>query len=390
MALNRLRETKITLATALALCIAVAAAAVLGCYAVLRWSSPAVETKLREIDRIAASRYVGDLDTEAVADYAAVGYVAGLGDQWSSYIPAEQYEAYRMNSEGQGCGIGVAVISTEDSIRVNLVYDDSPAAQAGIEKGDYIVATAGLTVEADGADAVIDAIRGDEGTEVSVSVRKDGTDEVQELTMQRAVVTQKMAWGQMLDGSVGYIRIENFHDGAAAQFQDTLDGLLADGAQALVIDVRHNGGGRVKEMSEALDPLLPEGTIMTLRTKDGDETVYSSDADMIDLPIAVLIDDQSISAAEFFAAALQEYDRATLVGTHTTGKGRAQQTFELSDGSAVNLSVEEYFTPNGNSLAGVGIAPDIEAPLTEAQQAEFYFLAPEDDPQLQKAVESLQ
>lgn len=387
--MNRLRETKITLATALALCIAVAAAAVLGCYAVLRWSSPAVETKLREIDRIAASRYVGDLDTEAVADYAAVGYVAGLGDQWSSYIPADQYEQYRMNSEGQGCGIGVAVISTEDSIRVNLVYDDSPAAQAGIEKGDYIVAAAGLTVEADGADAVIDAIRGDEGTEVSISVRKDGTDEVQELTMQRAVVTQKMAWGQMLDGSVGYIRIENFHDGAAAQFQDTLDGLLADGAQALVIDVRHNGGGRVKEMSEALDPLLPEGTIMTLRTKDGDETVYSSDADMIDLPIAVLIDDQSISAAEFFAAALQEYDRATLVGTHTTGKGRAQQTFELSDGSAVNLSVEEYFTPNGNSLADVGIAPDIEVTLTEEQQADFYFLTPEGDPQLQKAVESV-
>lgn len=387
--MNRLRETKITLATALALCIAVAAAAVLGCYAVLRWSSPAVETKLREIDRIAASRYIGDLDAEAVADYAAVGYVAGLGDQWSSYIPADQYEQYRMNSEGQGCGIGVAVISTEDSIRVNLVYDDSPAAQAGIEKGDYIVAAAGLTVQADGADAVIDAIRGDEGTEVSVSVRKDGTDEVQELTMQRAVVTQKMAWGQMLDGSVGYIRIENFHDGAAAQFQDTLDGLLADGAQSLVIDVRHNGGGRVKEMSEALDPLLPEGTIMTLRTKDGDETVYSSDADMIDLPIAVLIDDQSISAAEFFAAALQEYDRATLVGTHTTGKGRAQQTFELSDGSAVNLSVEEYFTPNGNSLADVGIAPDIEVTLTEEQQADFYFLTPEDDPQLQKAVESV-
>ena len=389
MVLKKLRETRVTLATALILCIAAASVAVLGCYAVLRWSSPAVETKLREIDRIAASRYIGDLDAEAVADYAAVGYVAGLGDQWSSYIPADQYEQYRMNSEGQGCGIGVAVISTEDSIRVNLVYDDSPAAQAGIEKGDYIVAAAGLTVEADGADAVIDAIRGDEGTEVSVSVRKDGTDEVQELTMQRAVVTQKMAWGQMLDSSVGYIRIENFHDGAAAQFQSTLDGLLADGAQSLVIDVRHNGGGRVKEMSEALDPLLPEGTIMTLRTKDGDETVYSSDADMIDLPIAVLIDDQSISAAEFFAAALQEYDRATLVGTHTTGKGRAQQTFELSDGSAVNLSVEEYFTPNGNSLADVGIAPDIEVTLTEEQQADFYFLAPEDDPQLQKAVESV-
>ncbi len=389
MALNRLRETRVTLATALALCIAAAAAAACVCFAVLGWSTPAVERKLREIDSIAASQYVGALDEEAVADYAAVGYVAGLGDQWSSYIPADQYEQYRMNSEGQGCGIGVSVISTQDSIRVNLVYDDSPAAQAGIEKGDYIVGAAGLTAEADGADAVIDAIRGDEGTEVTVSVRKDGTDAVQELTMQRAVVTQKMAWGQMLDGNVGYIRIENFHVGAAEQFNQTLDGLIADGAQSLVIDVRHNGGGRVKEMSEALDPLLPEGTIMTLRTKDGHETVYSSDAEQLGLPTAVLIDDQSISAAEFFAAALQEYDCATLVGTHTTGKGRAQQTFELSDGSAVNLSVEEYFTPNGNSLADVGIAPDIEVTLTEEQQADFYFLTPEDDPQLQKAVETV-
>lgn len=129
---------------------------------------------------------------------------------------------------------------------------------------------------------------------------------------------------------------------------------------------------------------------MTLRTKSGSETVYESDAEMIDQPIVVLVDDQSISAAEFFAAALQEYDRATLVGTHTTGKGRAQQTFELSDGSALNLSVEEYFTPKGNNLAGVGIAPDVEVALTDAQLADFYFLSPEKDPQLQKAVEILE
>ena len=387
--MHKLKETRITLATALALCLAAAAAAVGVCLILTGWSTPAVQEKLREIDRIAAAHYVGDLDENTVADYAAVGYVAGLDDQWSSYIPADQYEQYRMNSEGQGCGIGVSVISTEDSIRVSLVYDDSPAAGAGIQKGDYITGAEGLTVAADGADAVIDAIQGEEGTEVTVSVQKDGTGETQELTMQRAVVTQKMAWGQMLEDDVGYIRIENFHVGSAEQFNQTLEGLIADGAQSLVIDVRHNGGGRVKEMSEALDPLLPEGTIMTLRTKDGHETVYSSDAEQLELPIAVLIDDQSISAAEFFAAALQEYDCATLVGTHTTGKGRAQQTFELSDGSAVNLSVEEYFTPNGNSLADVGIAPDIEVTLTEEQQADFYFLAPEDDPQLQKAVETV-
>ena len=383
------QEHKVSVSTALLLCATTAAATILGCYAAAGWRTDEVEDKLREIDKLVADRYVGELDEQAVADYAAVGYMTGLGDKWSSYIPADQYEAYQLSSQGKGCGIGVTVISGADSIRVNLVYDDSSAAGAGIQKGEYIVGAEGKTVAADGADAVLDAIAGEAGTEVTVSIAETPSGAARELTMERAMVTQKMAWGQMLDGNVGYIRIENFHDGSAEQFQQTLDDLIAAGAQKLVIDVRHNGGGRVKEMSEMLDPLLPEGTIMTLRTKSGSETVYESDAEMIDLPISVLIDDQSISAAEFFAAALQEYERATLVGTHTTGKGRAQQTFELSDGSALNLSVEEYFTPKGNSLADVGIAPDIEVALTDEQAADFYFLDPQDDPQLQKAVEIL-
>lgn len=383
--MKELREMRVTLGGALALCLVTAAATAGICLASMAWGTETVGSKLRELDRIVSERYVGTVDEQAVADYAAVGYVAGLDDKWSSYIPAEEYEAYQMSSAGKGCGIGVTVITETGDIHVSLVYDDSPAAAAGIEKGDYIVGAEGLTVAQDGADAVVDAIAGEAGTEVTVSVADTPDGAARELTMERAVVTQKMAWGEMLDDTVGYLRIENFHEGAAAQFQTALDGLLDAGAQALVIDVRHNGGGRVVEMSEMLDPLLPEGTIMTLRTKDGTETVYESDAEMLDLPLAVLVDAQSISAAEFFAAALQEYDRATLVGTHTTGKGRAQQTIELSDGSAVNLSVEEYFTPQGESLADVGIAPDVEVALSDEQAADFYFLDPQDDPQLQQA-----
>ncbi|HJA49515.1 MAG TPA: PDZ domain-containing protein [Candidatus Agathobaculum intestinipullorum] len=383
--MKELREMHVTLGGALALCLVTAAATAGICLASMAWGTETVGSKLRELDRIVSEQYVGTVDEQAVADYAAVGYVAGLGDKWSSYIPAEEYEAYQLNSGGKGCGIGVTVITETGDIHVSLVYDDSPAAAAGIEKGDYIVGAEGLTVAQDGADAVVDAIAGKAGTEVTVSVADTPDGAARELTMERAVVTQKMAWGEMLDDTVGYLRIENFHEGAAAQFQTALDDLLDAGAQALVIDVRHNGGGRVVEMSEMLDPLLPEGTIMTLRTKDGTETVYESDAEMLDLPLAVLVDAQSISAAEFFAAALQEYDRATLVGTHTTGKGRAQQTIELSDGSAVNLSVEEYFTPQGESLAGVGIAPDVEVALSDAQAVDFYFLDPQDDPQLQQA-----
>lgn len=387
--MKKLREMQVSMRMALTMCAAAGAVTAVICILATGWSSHEIGSKLHEIDRLVSDKYIGELDEDSVADYAATGYIAGLGDKWSSYIPAESYEAYRLSGEGKGCGIGVSVTSTDTSIRVTLVYDDSPAAKAGIEKGDYILGTGGLTVEKDGSSAVIGAISGEEGTDVTVTVQKeDGT--TKDLTMQRALVTQKMAWGKMLNDRVGYIRIENFHSGCAEQFKTALQSLTDSGAQSLVIDVRHNGGGRVKEMSEALDPLLGEGTIMTLRMKDGAETVYSSDADCIDLPIAVLIDDQSISAAEFFAAALQEYGRAALVGTHTTGKGRAQRTYELSDGSAVNLSVEEYFTPKGKSLADVGIAPDAEVKLTDEQTRDFFFLTPETDPQLQKAMEIVQ
>lgn len=384
-----LKNSRISIATALVLCLMAGATGVACSYAAFGFQTRQVSTKLREIDRLVSERYVGTMDGEAIGDFAAYGYLTGLNDRWSNYIPASEYKSYQLRTEGQGVGIGVSVVTEQDRIRVSEVYDDSPAQQAGLAKGDLILAAEGVTVEKDGGQAVVNAVQGEEGTAVTITVRKAETNQVQELTMTRALVKQKMAWGEMLDGQIGYLRINSFRVGSAEQFNAALDQLVADGAKSLILDVRHNGGGRVKEMSAMLDPLLGEGTIMTLRTKAGKETVYSSDAAHIELPAVVLADDQSISAAEFFAAALQEYDRATVVGTHTTGKGRAQQTYELSDGSALVLSVEEYFTPKGNNLADKGIAPDVEVGLTEAQASDFYFLTPETDPQLQKAVEIL-
>ena len=255
--MKKLRERQVSLRIALTMCAAAGAITAVICLISTGWNTNEVGKKLREIDRLVSDKYVGELDADNVADYAAAGYITGLGDKWSSYIPAENYEAYRMSGEGKGCGIGVSVTSTETSIRVTLVYDDSPAAKAGIQKGDYILGAGDLTTEKDGSSAVISAISGKEGTDVTVTVKKaDGS--VKELTMQ-----QKMAWGKMLNDKIGYIRIENFHDGCADQFKTVLQLLTDSGAQSLVIDVRHNGGGRVKEMSAALDPLLGEGTIMT-------------------------------------------------------------------------------------------------------------------------------
>lgn len=384
-----MREKRVSVLTACVMCLMALVVGVAGSYAAFAWPNRAVQSKLHEIDDITNRVFVGDIDQEKLADYAATGYVAGLEDKWSYYMTAEEYEEYSLSSEGKTCGIGVSVVSSDKEIRVSEVYDDSPAQKAGVEKGDYILGADDKTTEKDGANEVISAVAGEEGTAVSVTIRKGETGEQKTLAMTRAMVVQRISWGEMLEDQIGYLRIASFHAGAAEQFKAALDGLIEQGARALIIDVRRNGGGRVTELSEALDPLLPEGTVMTLRTREGKETVYSSDAEMIDLPIAVLIDERSISAGEFFPAALQEYGRATLIGTHTTGKGRAQQTFKLSDGSAVNLSEEEYFTPKGVSLAGKGIAPDIEVNLTEEQRKNFYFLEPEEDPQLQKAIEVL-
>lgn len=387
--MSKLRETKVPLLACIAACaLAVVLTFVAACL-YLRWDNTKLQTKLAEIDRIVSRRFIGELDDTELADFAAYGYFMALDDNWSSYLAEQDYEEYRLSSDGKLVGIGVSVQVSEDAVRVSGVHDASPAQQAGIEKGDYILGAEGLTVEADGGDAVCAVISGEEGTSVTLQLQKAGGEE-KTLSMTRAMVTQTMVRTQMLEESIGYIQIESFHVGVAEQFSQAIDTLLDEGAKSFILDVRHNGGGRVSEMSQMLDLFLPEGNLITLRTKDGEEKTYDSDAEMLEQPIVVLVDAQSISAAEFFAAVLQEYGRATVAGVQTTGKGRAQQTFALSDGSAIVLSVEEYFTPQGKSLEETGIAPDEVVALEEEALQDFYFLTPDQDAQLKKACELLE
>ena len=347
-------------------------------------------SKLAYLEELIDRYYLGDKDEEKLQEGLYAGLLYGLDDPYSRYYTAEEYDSENSSNEGSYVGIGILMEKNkEGGVKIVECYEGGPGEKAGLEEGDIISAIDGEDITEDEVSDVADIVRNSDKDSVVLTVHREGEEDAMEITVPVTDVELPSVFHEMLDSKIGYIRIENFHDGCADQFKTALQSLTDSGAQSLVIDVRHNGGGRVKEMSAALDPLLGEGTIMTLRMKNGSETVYTSDADRIDLPIAVLIDDQSISAAEFFAAALQEYDRATLVGTHTTGKGRAQRTYQLSDGSAVNLSVEEYFTPKGKSLADVGIAPDIEVKLTDEQMQNFFFLTPETDPQLQKAMETV-
>ena len=233
-------------------------------------------------------------------------------------------------------------------------------------------------------------VRGEEGTYVSLTVLRRG--ERVTLSVERRQVQTVVASGRMLSGDIGLVTIENFDARCAEEAIAAIDGLLAQGAEKLIFDVRNNPGGYAKELVKVLDYLLPEGELFRTVDYAGKEKVDYSDADCLNIPMAVLVNGDSYSAAEFFAAALSEYGVADVVGEKTCGKGYFQNTMRLSDGSAVGLSVGKYFTPKGVSLAGVGITPDVVVPVDEETAAAIYYdqLEPEDDPQIQAALELLE
>jgi len=312
-------------------------------------------------------------DQESLKREAIEGMIASLGDKWSYYMNAEEYAEYVSNRENSFVGIGISVTKEEgEYVLVNEVYEDSPAMKAGIEAGDMITAVEGENIKSWPLSDVTAAIKGEEGSEVSVSVlRPDGSIDI--CTMKRAKVHDKVIESAMLEGSVGYIRIYNFRETSCSGTIEAIEKLIDEGAEAFVFDVRYNGGGLLRELMDLLDYILPEVDIFISRDRNGAETVYTSDKSCIDLPMAVLVNENTVSAAEFFAAALREYDWAEVVGTPTTGKGYSQTPIELSDGSAIVLSTREYLTPGRVSLAEQGgMVPDSVIELTEEEDYLVY------------------
>lgn len=350
----------------------------------------AIYGKIGEIRRTVDAYYVGEYDAQDAVDLAAAGFVVGIGDRWSSYMSAEEYEEYQLSFSGQSFGIGLytAYDASENKLRIVEVFPGSDGEALGLKKGNLIVGAEGKTLDKDGYSETIAAVSGDEGTMAHITIQRAQTGETETVEMERKTVEATMASGWMLsDGKTGFVRIYNFRRGSETQIEQAVQRLTEQGAERLVFDVRNNPGGSVDSVCKALDRLLPEGKIMTLRTKAGKETVYTSDQDEVGLPMAVLVNADSISAAEFFAAALQEYGKAVIVGEQTIGKGYSQQNYELSDGSALHLSDQEYFTPNGKSLIGTGIQPDV--PSSAPEGFDLYFADEQEDAQLQAALAAL-
>lgn len=360
--------------------------------ATLYWMPAERTDKLDELRTLIDTCFIGEADPVLMEDAAADAMVNALGDRWSYYIPASQYAAYmeQMKNAYVGIGVTIATEPEEEGFKILQVDPSGGAYEAGLLAGDILVAVSGQNVMETGIDATRDLIRGEENTQVEVSVLRDG--EMLTVSVPRRTVQVQVANGQLLEGNIGLVRIVNFDERCAQETLAAVEALLEDGAQSLVFDVRFNPGGYKSELVKILDYLLPEGPVFRSMSYTGEESVTNSDANCLDIPMAVLINSESYSAAEFFAAALDEYDKAVLVGEATTGKGYFQNTFQLRDGSAVGLSVGKYFTPNGVSLAETGgLKPEIDVAVDNETAAAIYagVCQPQDDPQLQAAMAAL-
>lgn len=347
--------------------------------------------KLDRLENLIQERYIGEADGEAMEDAAAAAMVKATGDRWSYYIPASQYEAHKEQSENAYVGIGITIQQAEDGsgFLIVMVNQNGPAQEAGIQVNDLLIAVEDQDVREMTADQVRELIRGEAGTKVSLTVMRQG--EHQTLAVERRRIESAVATGQILADGIGLVKISNFDERCASESIAAVQKLQKEGAKKIVFDVRNNPGGYAEELVKLLDYLLPEGDLFRSVSYDGTEKVDTSDADCLDMPMAVLINGSSYSAAEFFAAALQEYQAATIVGEPTVGKGVYQTTISLGDGSAVALSTGKYFTPKGNSLTDVGVIPDVRVDVDEETAEKIYYgtLGYADDLQIQAAIQVL-
>ena len=347
--------------------------------------------KLDRLENLIQERYIGEADGEAMEDAAAAAMVKATGDRWSYYIPASQYEAHKEQSENAYVGIGITIQQAEDGsgFLIVMVNQNGPAQEAGVQVNDLLIAVEDQDVRVMTADQVRKLIRGEAGTKVSLTVMRQG--EHQTLAVERRRIESAVATGQMLADGIGLVKINNFDERCASESIAVIQKLQQEGAKKIIFDVRNNPGGYAEELVKLLDYLLPEGDLFRSVSYDGTEKVDTSDADCLDMPMAVLINGSSYSAAEFFAAALQEYQAATIVGEPTVGKGVYQTTISLGDGSAVALSTGKYFTPKGNSLTDVGVTPDVRVDVDEETAEKIYYgtLGYADDLQIQAAIQVL-
>lgn len=344
-----------------------------------------IDTLMQVIDYY----YLYDYDKDEMVDAIYKAVMSSLGDPYTVYYTADEFNAFMESSSGSYCGIGVVV---QQNIQTGLVtavrpYEDCPGYEAGIRPGDLILAVDGTEITGMDLNTAVALIKGEEGTSVTITLQRD--DEVFDVEVTRRQIDVKTVNYRMMDDNIGYIQIEEFDEVTSEQFSQALDSLIEQGMEALVIDIRDNPGGILDTVVAMLDEILPEGTIVSVKDRNGTVQEYTSDANTkLTVPLTVLINGNSASASEIFAGAIKDYGVGTLVGTTTYGKGIVQTAFSLRDGTGVKITIEDYYLPSGKSIHKVGVDPDVEIDLPD--ELKTYVTIPEDeDVQLQKAIEIL-
>ena len=349
-------------------------------------------SKINELNAYINTYYYDDVDTADLQDGLYKGLLEGIGDKYSIYYNAKDYEAMQVSVTGQYYGIGAGLSQDKDTmvVTVNKIYEGTPSEEAGLLKDDIIISVDDTDATSLELTELVRQIRGEEGTTVHLEVYRPSTGESLSFDVERRDITLPSVSHKMLQDRIGYIYINSFESETATQFEEAVSDLEKQGMEALVLDVRYNPGGLVTSVVKILDDILPEGVVVYTEDKNGNRQNYTSSGDThLDYPMAVLINGDSASAAEILAGAIKDYEHGTLIGTTTYGKGIVQTNFPLEDGDAVKLTTAKYFTPNGNYIHGVGIEPDIEL--------EYEYLDPEGevyeetyDNQIQKAIEILE
>ena len=345
--------------------------------------------ELDEIWQIVEQYYYQEPDTQAMLDGAEMGLLYGLGDPYTYYYTPDQYAQLWADDEGEYAGIGIQIMGNYATglCTISRVFLDSPALDAGLRKGDVLTRVEDIDVVTTTLQDAVNIMRGEPGTPVNVQVQRG--DQLLDFVVDRAVVHVNWVNSCMLDGDVGYISLYEFSGDCSPSFAVHLDNLMSQGAKALVIDLRDNPGGWVDDAQKVADMFLEEGNVASLVYRDGTTELYTTTTDGKEnpIPLVVLVNEYSASASEILAGALQDRGRATIVGTQTFGKGVVQYVLPVGTrGAGMQLTVAQYYTPNGNEVHKVVITPDIEATLPEGDTT-MYDIGDLDDAQLKKAYE---
>lgn len=349
-----------------------------------------IDKKLAAIEGAISEYYVGELDTDKMEQGIYKGFVAAVGDPYTTYYTPEEFASFMEKSSGVYAGIGVqmTVDTSDNTITVTDVFPGSPAEKGGMLPKDKIIGAEGQTLNGDQFDEAPKIIKGEPGSTVKVKIFRPSEDKTYDLEMVRENVIYPSVTYEMLEDQIGYIQIRQFEELTYDQFKEALTALEADSARGIIIDLRNNTGGLLHITEQIADELIPKGIIVSTKDNTGKVEETYADDKYTDIPLVVLVNEQSASASEVLSGALKDHNRASLVGTRTFGKGIVQSIMPLSDGSAIKVTTSQYFTPSGVCIQGEGIEPDYKERLAPELMIKSK-LEYEEDTQLHKAIEVL-